>query len=725
VPDLTTASSDLQINAPGRVKGVAVHIGSLQHSRTGDVKIELVSPGGTSVVLVNSRGDNGQDFTNTTFSDSATDSVAGASAPFTGTYRPEEPLSKLAGRIQQGTWKLRVTDQQGTHTGQLNSWGIDLSSAVCSGRPIATFTATPNPVLPGSAVQFDASESTDPDGTIAKYEWDLDGGTDFEVDGGTTPTLSHTFATRGNRAIRLRVTDDEGNQSISTVSLSVTQPPVAALDASPASPLTGDSVTLDAMDSVVPDGEAIARFEWDVDGDGNFERDTGTTGATLAQWATSGTKTVRVRVTDVDGATDVANLDVVVRNRPPSASFTGPSPAVVGRVATFSAAGSTDDDGQIVKHEWDLDGNGTYETDTAGIADVDHTFGASGSVTVGLRVTDDQGGTDTTTLVVTVTQAPVAAYTATANPTSLHRAVAFDASASSDPDGSIARYEWDLDGDGSFETDTGTTGSTSRVYDAGGTFDTKLRVTDDAGAQTVLDIPVVARNLAPTAALAVTPAPTTAGQAVTMDAGGSGDADGAVVRYDWDLDGNGSYETTTKTVPTHVHTYPNAGRFAIGVRVTDNDGGVATATRSLVVGTASHPAGSGGTTTPGGTGATNGGGAGGGSNPTAAFVASVTGTPLQRLSAVVSRGLRVGCRANRASTCRIRVELPRPGGRRVVVARATIVLHRSGVRSVRVRLVPAARRVLRTSSTATLLVRGTVRGQGASTRVFRAFLLRR
>ena len=33
----------------------------------------------------------------------------------------------------------------------------------------------------------------------------------------------------------------------------------------------------------------------------------------------------------------------------------------------------------------------------------------------------------------------------------------FDASASADPDGTIAKYEWDLDGNGTYETDTGTT----------------------------------------------------------------------------------------------------------------------------------------------------------------------------------------------------------------------------------------------------------------------------
>lgn len=57
----------------------------------------------------------------------------------------------------------------------------------------------------------------------------------------------------------------------------------------------------------------------------------------------------------------------------------------------------------------------------------------------------------------------------------------FDASAASDPDGPLARYDWDLDGDGTFETSTGQTPTVARAYGAEAEISVGLRVTDAQG----------------------------------------------------------------------------------------------------------------------------------------------------------------------------------------------------------------------------------------------------
>jgi hypothetical protein len=79
------------------------------------------------------------------------------------------------------------------------------------------------------------------------------------------------------------------------------------------------------------------------------------------------------------------------------------------------------------------------------------------------------------------TTAPSARFSIAPNPALVGRTVAFDAGASSDAGGPVTRYEWDLDGDGTFETDTGAIATASRAYALPQTITVQLRVTDALG----------------------------------------------------------------------------------------------------------------------------------------------------------------------------------------------------------------------------------------------------
>lgn len=89
--------------------------------------------------------------------------------------------------------------------------------------------------------------------------------------------------------------------------------------------------------------------------------------------------------------------------------------------------------------------------------------------------------TDSETRTFTAGGAPTAALAIAPNPVLVGRNVTFDGSGSSDAHGPISRFEWDLDGNGSFETDTGATPTTTRAYSAPGTIPITLRVTDASG----------------------------------------------------------------------------------------------------------------------------------------------------------------------------------------------------------------------------------------------------
>ena len=156
----------------------------------------------------------------------------------------------------------------------------------------------------------------------------------------------------------------------------------------------GESILFDAGASVDPDG-TIVSWSWDF-GDGA----SADTEQVSHAFAASGVYLVRLTVTDDGGAVgqDVAMAYVVGGiNQPPVADAGGNQRVDLGSPVLLNGAGSSDPDGTIESHEWDLgDGN------TATGAAVEHTFVAAGSYLVELTVTDDKGATDEDSILVTV-----------------------------------------------------------------------------------------------------------------------------------------------------------------------------------------------------------------------------------------------------------------------------------------------------------------------------------
>jgi plastocyanin len=83
--------------------------------------------------------------------------------------------------------------------------------------------------------------------------------------------------------------------------------------------------------------------------------------------------------------------------------------------------------------------------------------------------------------------------------------------------------------------------------------------------------------------LALTPSSSTInrGQSVDFQASSSSNPAGGTLTYEWDLDGNGSYETSAGATQTVL--FPNAGFFNVGVRVTDEVGNQVTGVGTVQV----------------------------------------------------------------------------------------------------------------------------------------------
>jgi len=248
------------------------------------------------------------------------------------------------------------------------------------------------------------------------------------------------------------------------------QPPVANAGG-PYSAAVGAPVTLDGSASRDPDG-SIASYAW------NFGNGTIGSGATpSATYTTAGTFTVTLTVTDNGGATSQANTTVTVttNTQPPVANAGGPYTGTVNVAISFNGAASRDPDGSVVSYLWNF-GDGTTASGVTAV----HAYTAAGSYTVRLTVTDNDGLTNSSSTTAQVSdgtglQPPVA------NPAGPYQGttaspVAFDGSASSDPDGTIVSYDWTF-GDGG----TASGARPTHAYSTAGTYTVTLTVTDDTG----------------------------------------------------------------------------------------------------------------------------------------------------------------------------------------------------------------------------------------------------
>jgi YD repeat-containing protein len=175
--------------------------------------------------------------------------------------------------------------------------------------------------------------------------------------------------------------------------------PAASFNASPGAIDSGQAIGFDASATTGSNGVAVNRYEWDLDGDGTFETDTGADPHASHTYAVPGAVTVRLRATDTAGDQSIAERTVTIRNRPPAASFTlSAARTPTGQPVFLDGGASFDPDGRVVNYVWDLDGNGTFETDTGSNATVaTAAFNTAATVILRLRVTDDRGSSSQTT----------------------------------------------------------------------------------------------------------------------------------------------------------------------------------------------------------------------------------------------------------------------------------------------------------------------------------------
>jgi hypothetical protein len=279
-------------------------------------------------------------------------------------------------------------------------------------------------------------------------------------------------------------------------------------------------------------------LEWDLDGDGEFELEgyeKTLDGLPLLRevegvFPEPGTYRVTLRVSDFPqfrGAPGEATLTKVLHvvdpaaNRRPRAVVTAsPARVSVGQEVVLNAGGSDDPDfyDAPLEFRWHFP-DGFVASDSFGPEARGH-FLTTGTRDVKVEVEDAFGAEDEAEVEVEVVAGPpppppepntppAAYFTAVPISPQVGEPVLLDASDSTDPEGPIARFEWDLDADGAFELDRGPYPSTTVSFTSPGERYARVRVTDARGASATFGRTIVVRapSLGVLARTAAAPAP--------------------------------------------------------------------------------------------------------------------------------------------------------------------------------------------------------------------------
>lgn len=143
--------------------------------------------------------------------------------------------------------------------------------------------------------------------------------------------------------------------------------------------------------------------------------------------------------------------------------------------------------------DWDADRWAWFGCDSQGwvsLPEIDPYIDASGDMlvcvaaigTTAIKLESVRIGTET----------PLAAISATPHVQRVPFMVQFNAIGSSDSDGSIEHYEWDFDGDGAYDADSGALSATAHEYTVAGSYLARVRVTDNDGASATAEVEVLA-----------------------------------------------------------------------------------------------------------------------------------------------------------------------------------------------------------------------------------------
>ena len=257
--------------------------------------------------------------------------------------------------------------------------------------PVAT-AGGPYSGVEGQLITFDASNS-DAEGGMAQFAWDWNNDGVYD-DSTNSAIFEYAFPDDYTGTVTLRLTDNFGLVDTSQTSVTIT-------NAAPVVSIVLNSVVEEGAETLfsasIEDpgaNDTFGEVSW-VFGDGQVA-----SGATASNtYIDNGKFEVTASVTDDDGATGKATLQLDVRNVAPVADAGGPYVAVVNQPITFAGNASDQGKNDILTLEWDLNNDGIYEKSGA---QVSQTYTSLGTIPIKFRATDNDGDSSVDIAEVTI-----------------------------------------------------------------------------------------------------------------------------------------------------------------------------------------------------------------------------------------------------------------------------------------------------------------------------------
>jgi PKD repeat protein len=136
--------------------------------------------------------------------------------------------------------KLIVTDNNDKESLMWQSVVVTTAVAL---PPTAAYSYSPNSPQKGQSVIFDATDSSDIDGTITHYNWSFGDGSN-----GTGPVVNHVFTSNGSYTVTLTVTDNDGESDSISQTVTVSEASSESTLSVESSPENGASIMVSPND---------------------------------------------------------------------------------------------------------------------------------------------------------------------------------------------------------------------------------------------------------------------------------------------------------------------------------------------------------------------------------------------------------------------------------------------------------------------------------------------